>query len=359
MHFRVTLLAGLSLAVSSSVPLPVVTGQLYDVTPLPFFNTRGAALSNNGVVAGGIAHTDGSVSLGEWLNGVLTNLGAPPNLPSDFNRVRPFGINDCGVIVGTVHRSAGGVPSRTFIYNRGRFTVLPLVDPLDLGGVAIGINNRGEVVGYDITFNNEEKGWLWSNGAYFSLPVDGNNTAALGINSSGTVIGNRSLNLAYEQTQDEFCCMGERGYIATRGRSQYLSGFVYAINDRGEAAGGASSAGHSVATVFQDGIATVILTLPSFAVGINSFGEVVGSYEPAGYNGRRVFIWSANSGAFDVTPGGFRYAEGAAVNARGEVLAFGETADGTFHYFLLIPRSAGALTPKRVSSVRPTSILLR
>ena len=78
----------------------------YDVTPLPFIpfsNTGGEALSNNGVVAGGIANSDGSVSLAEWSNGVLTNLGVPPGLPSqDFNTPRVFGINDCGAVVGTI-----------------------------------------------------------------------------------------------------------------------------------------------------------------------------------------------------------------------------------------------------------------
>src|SRR6266446_4960947 len=163
----------------------------YDVTPLPFIpfsNTGGEALSNNGVVAGGIANSDGSVSLAEWSNGMLTNLGVPPGLPShDFNRFRVFGINNPGAIVGTIHTSAGDLPSRSFIYDRGRFTVLPLVDPTDLGGAAIGINNRGEVVGYDRTSSHNAIGWLWSNGAYSSLPVSGTNTAALGINSSGTI----------------------------------------------------------------------------------------------------------------------------------------------------------------------------
>src|ERR1700752_1292597 len=124
----------------------------YEVTPLPFIpfsNTGGEALSNNGVVAGGIANSDGSVALAHWSKGVLTNLGVPPGFPShDFNRPRVFGINNSGTIVGTIHTSAGDMPSRSFIYDRGRFTVLPLVNPTDLGGAGIAINNRGEVVGY-------------------------------------------------------------------------------------------------------------------------------------------------------------------------------------------------------------------
>src|ERR1700675_4452291 len=140
----------------------------YDVTPLPFIpfsNTGGEALSNNGVVAGGIANSDGTVSLAEWSKGVLTNLGVPPGLPSqDFNKPRVFGINEWGAGVGTVRTSAGDLPSRWFIYDRGRFTVLPLADPMDLGGAAIGINNRGEVVGYDHTSRKTLKPGFCPNG---------------------------------------------------------------------------------------------------------------------------------------------------------------------------------------------------
>src|SRR5271156_5326267 len=105
----------------------------YDVTQLPFIpfsNTGGEALNNNGVVAGGIANSDGSVSLAAWSNGVLTNLGVPPGVPShEFNTPRVFGINDSGAVVGTIHTPAGDLPSRWFIYDQNGFTVLPLADP--------------------------------------------------------------------------------------------------------------------------------------------------------------------------------------------------------------------------------------
>jgi len=322
----------------------------YDVTPLPFIpfsNTGGEALSNNGVVAGGIANSDGSVSLAEWSKGALTDLGVPPGLPShDFNIPRVFGINDSGAIVGAVRTSAGDLPSRWFIHDRGRFTVLPLADPTDLGGAAIGINNRGEVVGYDHTSSNKVTGWLWSNGAYSSLPVSGTNTAALGINSSGTIIGNRRLRLIRRLLTGQWRRTGERGYVLSRGTIQYLTGFVYAINNLGEAAGGSISDGKAMATVFKNGIATVILSLPSSAVGINSSAIVVGSYEPAGYNRRHLFRWSANSGAFDLTPDGYRSAAAAAINDRGDVLGYGETLSGKSQYFLLAPDPNGGLTPK-------------
>jgi hypothetical protein len=329
----------------------------YDVTTLPFIafsSVGGEALSNNGVVVGGIANSDGSVSLAEWSRGVLTNLGVPPGLPSqDFNLPRVFGINDAGVVVGTVHTSAGEIPSRWFIYEDGRFNVLPLADPADLGGAAIGINNRGEVVGYDHTVSNRVQGWLWSNGAYSSLPVSGTSTTALGINSSGTIIGNRRLRFIRRLFTGQLGSTGERGYVLSHGTTQYLNGFVYAINHLGEAAGGSGADGQAMATVFKDGVATVILSLPSSAVGINSAANVVGSYQPVGCNRRRLFKWSADSGAFDLTPDGYRSAEAAAINNRGDILGFGETEGGKPQYFLLTPDPNGALSPKALITAPP------
>ena len=102
MWLRLNLPAGTLLALGITAPPAAVSAERYAVTPLPFFHTRGGALSDNGAVAGGIANPDGSVSLGEWSNGVLINLGTAPGLPSNFNRVRPFGINNSGAIVGTI-----------------------------------------------------------------------------------------------------------------------------------------------------------------------------------------------------------------------------------------------------------------
>lgn len=351
---RSIVVAALFLPLCMAAPLSLLAAERYDVIPLPFLpfsDTGGEALSNNGVVAGGIVGSDGSVSLAEWHEGVLTNLGAPPGLPShDFNKLRVFGINDSGTIVGTIHTSAGEIPSRSFIHGRGGFTVLPLADPTDLGGAAIGINSSGEVVGYDRISGHNAIGWRWADGAYSSLPISGTSTAALGVNSSGTIIGNRTLSIVRRLLTGQLCCAGERGYVLSHGTIQYLTGFVYAINDLGEAAGGSTSGGNALATVFRNDVATVILDLPSSAVGINSSGTVIGSYQPAGYSRRHVFIWNASSGAFDLTPDGYRSAEAAAINNRGDVLCFGETTSGTSRYFLLAPAPNGVLAPKALIS---------
>ncbi len=264
------------------------------------------------MVVGGIANSDGSVSLAEWSKGVLTSLGVPPGLPShDFNIPRVFGINDCGAVVGTIAHSAGDLPSRWFICDRGRFTVLPLADPTDRGGAAVGINNRGEVVGYDHTASNRVTGWLWSNGAYSRLPVSGTSTPALGINSGGTIIGNRSLRLIRRLLTGQLRSHG-RTRLCSEPRHDPVPDWVCLCDKRTRAKrpGAPSRMAEAMATVFNNGIATVILSLPSSAVGINSAASVVGSYQPAGYDRRHLFRWSANSGAFDLTPDGYRFCRG-------------------------------------------------
>jgi probable HAF family extracellular repeat protein len=233
--------------------------------------------------------------------------------------------------------------------------VVSLADPTDLGGAAIGINNRGQVVGYDHTSSNTLTGWLWSNGAYSRLPVSGTSMTALGINSSGTIIGNRRLRFIRRLLTLQLSSTGERGYVLSNGTAQYLNGFVYAINALGEAAGGSISDGRAMATVFKNGIATVILGLPSHAVGINSAARVVGSYTPAGYNRKHLFRWSAHGGAFDLTPDGYISAEAAAINNRGDILGFGETASGKSGYFLLTPDPNGELTPQPLITNSSTS----
>jgi probable HAF family extracellular repeat protein len=240
------------------------------------------------------------------------------------------------------------------MYDRGRFNVLPLADPTHLGGAAIGINNRGEVVGYDHTSSKSLVAWLWSNGAYSRLPIFGTSTVAFAINSSGTIIGNRRLRLIRRLFTGQLRSTGERGYVLSHGTAQYLNGFVYAINNSGEAAGGSISDGETMAAVFKNEIATVILSLPSAAVGINSAASVVGWYQPAGYNRRHLFRWSADLGAFDLTPDGYCFAQAAAINDRGDILGFGETVSGKSPYFLLTPDPNGELTAKALITAPPS-----
>jgi probable HAF family extracellular repeat protein len=345
------------LALTETASLPP-SAERFRVTTLPFTNPDSIALNNDGVVTGEIVNPDGSISLGKWSNGVLTNLGAPPGLPSGFNRVRPFGINGSGTIVGGIHTHAGELPARAFVHRDSSYTVLPLLHPTDLGGVAIGINSRGQVVGFDRTSNQNTQAWLWSDGAYSRLSVSGTNTVAVGINSSGTIVGYRRVNFIRRLLTGQYRHSGQMGYVSGHGTTQYLNGPVHAINDLGVAAGASTPPGHvmrtrakgeAMATVFKDGIATAIVSLPSAAFGVNSAGDVIGSYRAG--SGSRAFIWSSKCGALDITPAGYRSAVAAAINNRGDVLGYGERESGSTQDFLLTPDPNGELMPKALSSL--------
>jgi probable HAF family extracellular repeat protein len=347
MCVRLTYLSGASVALADTAELPP-SAERYGVTRLPFTIPDSIALNNEGVVAGATVNPDGSISSGKWSKGALTNLGGPPGLHSAFNRVRPFGINDSGAIVGGIYTSAGEWPARAFVHREGSYTVLPLLHPTHAGGVAIGINDRGEVAGFDRTSNHNTQAWLWSDGAYSSLPVSGTSTVAVGINSSGTVVGYRRVNFIQRLLARQFRRSGDMGFVLSHGATHYFNGPVHAINDLGVAAG-ASTSRHprmatrlkreATATVFKDGIATSILSLPSAAFGINSSGNVIGSYRAG--SGSRAFIWSPTSGAFDITPARYRSAVAAAINNRGDILGYGETASGATEDFLLTPDPNG------------------
>jgi hypothetical protein len=60
-------------------------------------------------------------------------------------------------------------------------------------------------------------------------------------------------------------------------------------------------------------------------------------------------------GAFDLTPDGYRSAEAAAINDRGDILGFGETLSGKSQYFLLTPDPRGRLTQKTLITAPPAS----
>jgi uncharacterized membrane protein len=270
-----------------------------------------------------------------------------------LNRVTPFGINDSGTVVGTITGAAGGVPSVAFSFASGHFTILPLADPSDAGGIATGINASGRITGYDSTAFGS-RAWTWASGSYAPVVVPGSSNAlALGINSGGTVIG------AY--TAD--CCptVGEHGFIVTGAQTYLLNGAANGINDAGTVAGSLDTQSGATAALFVNGVATSILSRPSTATSINFAGDVVADYDTA--SGERVFRWSPTTGAVDLTPAGFQFTVALGINNLGDILEMGETSGGVFEDLLLTPDPNGVLSskplvPPQAAAPEPTTGLL-
>jgi len=110
-------------------------------------------------------------------------------------------INASGQIVGYFQdgTTKGGLVNHGFLYSDGSYTILdhPLAytppdgTPSAYGTVALGINGRGEIVGYYYDSSALAHGFLYSDNTYVTLddPLATDGTFATGINDSGQIVG--------------------------------------------------------------------------------------------------------------------------------------------------------------------------
>src|ERR1035438_9896803 len=148
----------------SRIPSQPVHGQRF-----PTFQTS-RRISGTGSMTGALIPT------GTW-----TALPDVPNQSENFG----YGINDRGVAVG----SALGVPwiwdPTTLSYY---FLSVPGADPYS--AFPIGLNDKGQVVGYSAGASYAQNGFIEEGGAYTTLDVPGAaNTLLLDINNRGTIVG--------------------------------------------------------------------------------------------------------------------------------------------------------------------------
>jgi probable HAF family extracellular repeat protein len=135
------------------------------------------------------------------------------------------------------------------IWENGSVVALPTVDS-DPDGVAFGINNQGQAVGYSGTCTAATHAVLWEKGVANTLPN-----------------------------------LGVPGAIGI------------AINDKGQIAGQVASADGTTAygALWQNGTITSLNTLPgdfsSLAEGINNEGQIVGSTQLSNGYWSHAFIW--------------------------------------------------------------------
>jgi probable HAF family extracellular repeat protein len=187
-----------------------------------------------------------------WRNG---HMSALPTVGG--NNGQASAINNRGQIAGYAETSvvdSGCPPYKTtlgVLWNKGKAQPLPTVGS-DPDGIAFGINNRGQAVGYSGTCTTALHAVMWENGAAFVLP-----------------------DLGYPR-----------------------SNIAFAINNRGQIAGKVRTADGTtyVAALWQpDGTLTNLGILPgdfaAFATGINNRGQVVGNNFDSSFNWSHGFIW--------------------------------------------------------------------
>ncbi|MFZ0235378.1 MAG: hypothetical protein WAL74_19805, partial [Candidatus Acidiferrales bacterium] len=298
--------------------------------------------------------TLGKPGANSWINwGGINDLGEAVG-QSETAELDPNGEDICGF--GT-HLTC--VP---FLWRAGHMSALPTLGGNN--GQASAINNRGEVVGYaedgavdstcpaGTTNNRIDLSALWENGKAEALPLVGNDPdgVAWGINDLGQAVG-YSGNCT---TATHAVMWKDHTAFVLQDLGGTGSNFGYAISNRGQIAGQVGSADGTTfyAAVWQngaDGAVTNIGVLPgdfaAFATGINNRGQVVGNNFDSNFNWSHGFIWQdgvmtdlntlipADSNLFIISASNIN--EGGQISGMGTVLSGPHAGD--IHAYLLTP----------------------
>lgn len=154
---------------------------------------------------------------------------------------------------------------------------------------------------------------------------------ASGINNSGQVVGYNYFGAAFLYQNGQMIDLGGLGGTPDTHPAD--------INDRGQVVGTASTPdGTGHAFLYQDGHMTDLGTLGgawSSASGINNSGQVVGTSYIPGNGAFHAFLYTPDSGMQDIgTLPGFTGSQATGINNSGQVVGAAYTSDGTGHVFL-------------------------
>jgi probable HAF family extracellular repeat protein len=189
-----------------------------------------------------------------------------------------------------------------FLWRDGHMSALPTVGGNN--GQASAINNRGEVAGYAETAVVDSgcppykitSAVMWEKGKAVALPTVGGDPdgVAFGINDHGQSVGYSGSCVAATHA----VMWKNNTAFALQDLGGTRSNIAYVINNRGQIAGKVRSADdtHYVAALWQpDGTLTTHEPLPgdldAFATGINNRGQVVGNDFDSDFNWSHGFIW--------------------------------------------------------------------
>jgi probable HAF family extracellular repeat protein len=191
-----------------------------------------------------------------------------------------------------------------FLWKNGVMSALPTVGGNN--GQASAINNRGQIVGYaengivdstcppDITNNRVDLPVLWEKGKAQTLPTVGSDPdgVAFGINNQGQAVGYSGT-----CTAANYAVLWENGTATPLQDLGDPGAIAYAINSHGQIVGQAvNSDGTALAALWQNNTVTSLGGLlpgdvASFATSINNRGQVVGSSFNSNNSWSHGLIW--------------------------------------------------------------------
>lgn len=288
-------------------------------------DSQALGVNKNGDVVGSVLGLDGNQHAFVYTAGSLSVLGGGGSSSV------AYGINDTGVVVGTMNGQA-------FSFTAGQATTLAAL-PGSSSATAVAINASGEIVGTAVTLSGTLA--FTSAGSVVSplgvLPGQ-TDSMALGVNSGGQTVG-VSGGQAYFTTSSSpgnpvtFVNLG--AYLFP-GQTSMATG----INDHTIVIGSVSDGTSSQGWWYSKGKVTMIprlaATVDCTPRAINVNGEVVGT------SGGRAFRYQSGlvQDLSTVIPAGSNFVSldvATDVNDSGLIVGVGTTADGHQHGFTLQP----------------------
>jgi probable HAF family extracellular repeat protein len=236
-----------------------------------------------------------------WQNGLMKALptvgGNNGQASAINNRGQVAGYAENGVVDSTC---PPGISNNRIdlpvLWNKGKAQALPTIGS-DPDGVAYGINNQGQAVGYSGTCTSANYGVVWENGIATALPDLGDPGAvAYAINSHGQIVGQ-----AVNSDGVPLATLWQNNTASSLG--PLLAGdaasFATSINNRGQAVGSSfsSEGSWSRGLIWQNGVTTDLNTLfPASshlfvisASNINESGQIAGmAMEMAGPHAKNI-----------------------------------------------------------------------
>jgi probable HAF family extracellular repeat protein len=328
----------IALAVSMLTATTAATSFSYTITDLGTGEAHG--INDRGQVVG-VSYTSEGAHAFKWRNGTMTDLGT---LGGHFSEA--WDINNRGQVVGRSYISSS--VEHAFLWEKGKMTDLGILPNLHELSQAYGLNNLGQVIGLSgkpgpFSSANPRHAFLWKKGKMTDLSIfltstGYSMTSALGINNRGQVVGE-----LYNSSNQSFQgVLWDKGKITKLGTLGGNFSTAYDINDRGQVVGHSSTkVGTSHAFKWQNGKMTDLDTLGSFmsfAFAINNVGQVVGSGPVS--NSIHAFLW-ANGKMLDLNNlipnnSGWELKEAWDINNKGQIVGHG-THQGQTKAFLLTP----------------------